>query len=207
MRAEQRLATLAKCFMTEAHRVGGLVLASGLSRRFGATNKLLAHVEGKSIVRRTVEAYVSVLDRVWVVIGHEATAVAETLNGLPVSLVENREFREGQSRALVRGVEALRASTTAAVIGVADQPYLTPQIITALCHEYVLSRASLVIPHYGGRPGNPVLFDRSLYAELAGVTGDVGGRHVIARHRDEAAVLEMEDTRAGRDVDHPEDLR
>src|SRR5947209_17646973 len=51
--------------------VGGIILASGMSTRFGASNKLLAHVHGVPVVQSTAQAYVDAgLDPLVVVVGH-----------------------------------------------------------------------------------------------------------------------------------------
>src|SRR5437588_755323 len=97
--------------------VSGIVLASGMSRRFGSRNKLLMPVGGVPIVRRTVDAYLAGgLSPVLVVIGYEGDRIAAALDGLEMRTIENPEFREGQSRALARGVEALPGDVAAAVI-------------------------------------------------------------------------------------------
>jgi molybdenum cofactor cytidylyltransferase len=188
--------------MEQQGRVAGIVLASGMSTRFGSPNKLLVSFRGEPVVRRTVRAYVdSGLDSIVVVTGHDAEAVETALAGLPVLTINNPDFREGQSRALVLGVRSTENSAAAAIIGVADQPHLDGEVIRKLITLYRRSRPRLVVPRYAGSRGNPVIFDRSLFSELLEAEGDVGGRHVIERHVDEIAWLDVPDGHIGGDID------
>lgn len=183
-------------------RPSGLILASGLSRRFGDGNKLLVPVQGEPLVRRVVHSYLGAgLASVVVVVGHEAAEVVSALDGLDVVTVHNPEYAAGQSRALIRGVRSLPSSASAAVIGVADQPFLTAQIIRDLIAVQATSGAPIVVPTYGGQQGNPVIFVRSLFRELLAVEGDVGGRPVIARHQRDVVAMAVSDARAGADID------
>lgn len=187
--------------------VAGLVLASGESRRFGRSNKLLAELGGETIVRRTVRAYAEAgLDSVAVVVGFQAAAVAAALDGLGVKLVPNPDYSEGQSAALRHGIAAVRGAD-AALIGVADQPFLTPDVVRGLAHEWRRSGARIVAPRYAGRRGNPVLFSSELFDELEAVRGDVGGRPVITAHPDMVTWVDVDDARIGADVDSPEEYR
>lgn len=187
--------------------VAGIILASGMSERFGASNKLLARVGGLPVIQRTTQAYVGAgLDPIVVVLGHEAQELEQLLRRLPVRCVHNPEYRLGQSRALVRGLEELPAGAEAAVIGVGDQPFLPADVIRALMARFKLDRPLLVAPRYAGQPGNPILFDRRLFPELHAVQGDVGGRPVVKSHNTDIVWLDIDDDRAGRDIDTPADL-
>lgn len=188
--------------------VAGLILASGMSRRFGEENKLLVELGGIPVIRHTVAAYAKAdLRPLVVVVGHDAERVAAALGGLGLTLVPNPDFDQGQSRALVRGVRALPPETAAAVIGVADQPYLNAGLIRALVERHTESGAPLVVPRYGGRRGNPVLFSAALFSELLEVEGDRGGRPVILAHAGEITWLDVPDVMPGLDLDTPADLR
>ncbi len=178
-----------------------------MSRRFGAGNKLLADVGGMPVVRRSTRAYIDAgLEPVVVSIGYQHRAVRAALTGLDVTLVENPEYEQGQSRALVHAVVRLPERAEAAVIGVGDQPWLQPATIRQLIEEWQRTHAPIVAPLYLGRRGNPVLFARVLFPELADVTGDVGGRPVIQKHRDEVAWVPVPDALQAADIDTPADL-
>jgi molybdenum cofactor cytidylyltransferase len=179
-----------------------------MSTRFGPGNKLLARIGGRALVERVATTYIAAgLDPVIVVVGFEASLVSAELACSPVVIVPNPNFGAGQSRALVRGVRNLPASAPAAVIGVADQPFLTPRVIEALIEAYRARAPRIVAPLFSGRRGNPVLFDRSLFGELLAVTGDQGGRPEIERHLGEVEWVEVGDEKAALDVDSEEDLR
>jgi molybdenum cofactor cytidylyltransferase len=188
-------------------RVAGVILASGMSTRFGQRNKLLVPVDGIPVVRRVVATYLdAVLDPVVVVVGHEESEVLAALEGLIVTAVRNADFRHGQSRALVAGVRALSENVGAAVIGVADQPFLSAALIRSLVEEWRRGRPLAVAPLYDRERGNPILYDRRLFPELLQVTGDQGGRAVFRRHAHEAVLVAAPHGREGMDVDTVEDL-
>jgi len=187
--------------------IAGLILASGMSRRFGSENKLLAKLRGESVIARTVRAYIEAdLEPVIVVVGYQSDAVMAELSGLPVETVLNPRYEEGQSRALVAGVSAFSPTTEAAIIGVGDQPLLNGVAVRRMADTYRSTGARLVVARYAGRRGNPVLFDRSLFDELVQVTGDSGGRQVLERHHAEISWVDFADANWALDVDSMLDL-
>jgi molybdenum cofactor cytidylyltransferase len=186
--------------------IAGIVLASGMSRRFGAGNKLLARFGGQSVISCTVQAYIDAhLAPLLVVVGYQAEEMVESLYGRSIQVVPNPDFLEGQSRSLRHGLLALPESTIAAVIGVGDQPLLRPETIRSLIDEYLRSHAPLVLPRYAGRRGNPVLFDRCLFLNCCLSRGH--GRAFSYREQSrEAAWVDIADTRSGADIDSEDDL-
>jgi molybdenum cofactor cytidylyltransferase len=187
-----------------ANSVRGVILASGLSQRFGRANKLLASVGGKPVVRWTTEAYLGALSDVLVVVGHQAELVCTAIGDLPVQIVMNPDYQSGQSAALRHGLAALPVDTEAAIVGVADQPLLTDTVLLQLITRWRQTSALVIAPLYGGQRGNPVLFAQSVFPELLSVQGDVGGRAVLAHHSVEWVPIEP--WWVGLDIDTPTDL-
>ena len=157
----------------------GLILASGTSNRFGASNKLLARVGSETVIERTLNAYLNAMAEVWVVVAPSPNPVADLISIEGVHLIENPDVAAGQSAALRHGIRSLPPQTRAAVIGVGDQPLLPSDVITDLIRAWNRGDALAVAPRYGGIPGNPVVFDRVLFPALLEVEGDIGGRNVL----------------------------
>jgi molybdenum cofactor cytidylyltransferase len=104
------------------------------------------------------------------------------------------------------GLAALPPEVSAAIFPLADQPFVTAEVIDAVISTYQQTLAPVVWPAFEGRRGNPVLFDRSLFAEMNQVTGDVGARPVLMAHQDQAEVVAVSEAGILRDIDRPADL-
>ncbi len=186
--------------------VAGVVLAAGASTRMGE-NKLFLRVEGETLLRRVVRrAIASGLDPVIVVLGHEADRAAWELGDLACRRVKNPDYASGQHTSFRAGIAAVPDSAPAAVILLADMPHVDESMIAALIERYRASDRPLVISEYGGVHAPPTLYDRSLFAEIAAMTGDGCGRQVVKRHRGEAEAVSWPAERLA-DLDVPEDVR
>lgn len=181
--------------------ISGVILAAGRSLRMGQPKLLLA-LEGKSLVRRVVEnALRSRLDEVLIVVGNEAARIRAEIDDCPVTIVENPLFAEGQSTSLRAGMGRIAPDAAAAIILMADQPFVGPEIIDEIVGRYRQERCLIVAPEYDGQIGAPVLFDRRLFPELMAVSGDKGGRDVLRSHRAEVSIVKFVASRAARDID------
>ncbi len=169
--------------------VAGVVLAAGASTRMGR-NKLLFALEGSSVLRRAVgRAIEAGLDPVVVVLGHEAERARRELDGLAVQIALNPGYEEGITGSLRTGIAALPADAAAAVVLLADMPFVTGDMLAMLVQRYRGRTAPLVISEYDGVHAPPMLYDRSLFPELLATSGERCGREVVRRHRHEAAVV------------------
>lgn len=186
--------------------ISALILAAGISSRMGFP-KLLLKLGEKTLLRRVVEnALASRAGEVVVVLGHKPRLLRAELAPWPqIKVVVNHDYREGMASSLRAGLEALDARAEAALILLADQPLVGAEVLDALMDEFRETGAPIVAPFYGGERGNPVLFARALFPELASVTGDEGGRGVIACHRAEVARVDIPTPSLGWDVDTWED--
>ncbi|MFN3621599.1 MAG: NTP transferase domain-containing protein, partial [Nitrososphaerales archaeon] len=91
-----------------------VVLAAGLSTRFGE-NKMLYPIEGEPMVRRVVKTILSSsIDEAVVVVGFEAEKVEAVLKDLNCKLVRNAEYETGGQSSSVRcGVKAIKQDADA----------------------------------------------------------------------------------------------
>ena len=129
-------------------------------------------------------------------------AFGDALAGLSLAMVENANPADGISSSIAIGLRALPETATAALIGVADQPYLTAEAIEELLRAFRPGR--IVVPRYGDHRGNPAVFDRRFFADLMELRGDRGGQVIVNAHPE--SVIEVSLAEAiGADVDRPED--
>ena len=182
-------------------RVSGIVLAAGTSSRLGRPKQLL-DVGGEPLLRHTVRnAMGSELDEVVVVLGSRAGEVAAEVGELGQWTVMNPRFAEGQSTSLVAGIKEVSPEAHGVLVLLGDQPLVSPAAIDRLVAAFARGQPEVVQATYGNVPGNPVLFGRSLFGELAVVTGDEGARSVVRRHRDSMTSVEVGDVADIMDVD------
>jgi molybdenum cofactor cytidylyltransferase len=160
--------------------VGGVILAAGQSSRYESGNKLLATIDGKSVVRHVAEtACESSLSEVIAVLGYENVAVAERLDGLPLSIRHNGDYAAGQSTSVGHGVEFARtADWDAALFLLGDMPFVQAGTVEQLIDAYRSGTATIIVPMHKGQRGNPVLFDSRHFETLASVSSDRGGREL-----------------------------
>jgi CTP:molybdopterin cytidylyltransferase MocA len=164
-------------------RVSAVVLAAGAGSRFGG-GKLLAALEGRPILQHVLDRLAtSGIDEVVVVLGADADEIEKTISWRAERRVRNPTPSRGLSSSLQLGIDAVGASTDAALIVLGDQPRLPARAIRALLDEGVDDAKPIAAPVYGGDAGrNPVLLGRSAYPLVGEATGDRGLGPVLADH-------------------------
>jgi molybdenum cofactor cytidylyltransferase len=174
----------------------------------GGPNKLLAELGGKPLVRIVTEqALASKAQGVIVVTGHQAEQVEKALQGLKVKFVRNPDFAAGLASSVKAGVAAVPANADGAVICLGDMPLIDAHLIDRLVEAFGPDRGSLIaVPVSDNRRGNPVLWSRRFFSELMTLDGDIGARHLIARHSEAVAEVTVEGRGAFLDIDTPQAL-
>jgi molybdenum cofactor cytidylyltransferase len=157
-------------------------------------------------LRHVVEAALAApVDEVVVVLGHGAAELEQELPRDPrVRTIFNPEYATGQSSSVKAGINALASQAQAAVFLLGDQPLISSRAIEALVSAFRSGHSAVVRPRYRGTPGHPVLFSRALFPELLQVTGDQGGRELLARHQAEVAMVDL-NLESPVDIDTKED--
>jgi molybdenum cofactor cytidylyltransferase len=184
--------------------VAGILLAAGTSTRMGR-NKMLLDLGGETVLRRAARcAIAGGLGPMIVVLGAEAERAEKELGGLECEIVMNPQFESGMTSSMQCGLAALPTTAAAAMILLADMPFVTADMISDMVRRYQQTAALLVISDYEGVNAPPMLYDKRLFGELQATHGERCGRQVVQRHRDQAEVLGWPAS-ALADLDTPED--
>ncbi len=191
LRAPQPILEVVTAEPGSSPQVAAIVLAAGASWRMGQPKQLLPLGEGTMLQRVIDTVLASPADAVIVVLGHRAAEVAATIDDWPVQIIVNEAWEKGLSSSVKAGLRAAGTDINAALFVLADQPAVSAEVMAQLVERYRQTRAPIVVPVYQSQRGNPVLFDRSLFAELMEVEGDQGGRDLINRYRDQVEEVEV----------------
>lgn len=176
-------------------KLGCVVMAAGDARRFGE-NKLAAEFQGKSLIRRALEAVpAEKFARVAVVTQYPEV---ERLAGeFGFTSVRNPHPDWGISYTIRLGLECV-GECGAVLFQVSDQPMLRRETVAAEVDFFLEHPEKLVGLAHDGVRGNPCIFPAAFFPELLSLTEDRGGSSVIRRHEEdlllfEAPALELED--------------
>lgn len=180
-------------------QTAGVILAAGGSERL-STPKQLLNWQGKPFVYQVAQqALEAGLAPLIVVTGAYHGQVVQALAGLPVEIVYNPDWQQGQSTSMKAGLKSLPEGCGSVMFLLSDQPQISSELIRQLMDRYFQNRKSITAPMVNGQRGNPLLFDQSSFSALAEVNGDRGGRAVINQF--EVDWLPWEDRRILLDVD------
>jgi molybdenum cofactor cytidylyltransferase len=172
--------------MARSH-IAILLLAAGSSSRFGSPKQLLPY-KGRALIRHLTEvALESNADQTYVILGSNSERMLSELRLLSLRIVENSAWKEGLASSIRAGVRALPNDVDAAIIMLADQPFVSREILNALIEKHRTSDKPIVASEYAGTVGVPALFARSLFPELLKLRGDRGAKAVIQRHENDVA--------------------
>ncbi|HET7678282.1 MAG TPA: NTP transferase domain-containing protein [Candidatus Limnocylindrales bacterium] len=192
--------------MTAPGRTVAVVLAAGAGQRFGGS-KLAAPLEGKPLLQHVLDALVEAgLARVVVVLGWDP-AVEAAVRWRGERRVTNRRPADGLSGSLRLGLAQVagQPDVHAALIVLADQPRLRPEVIRALLNAPTPRGTLAVVPRYAGGGGrNPVLLLRAGFALAHQAHGDAGLGALLAARPEMVHEVVVEGDNP--DVDTAEDL-
>jgi molybdenum cofactor cytidylyltransferase len=188
-----------------------VLLASGFSKRFGETDKLLASFRGKPLARHTLELVCGLgcFSRIFFAAAEEP--VLALAGGLPVTALRNEHPGRGQRESIRLGLEAAGAAE-GYMFFPCDQPLLDAAAVRRIVAA--LRPGRIVQPCYRGEPGSPVLFSAAFRDELLGLGEGEQGRDVMRRHQEslirveiaEPAISEAPPCSPLTDVDDPQTL-
>ena len=191
--------------MTEGSRIAAVVLAAGASTRMGTAKQLL-QIDGRPLVQHVLDnVQRSGVGEIILVLGHSAAAIQRELKLKGAQVVLNENFLQGMGTSLKSGLARVDSQVQAALIILADQPFVRPETLDQLIAAHERTRAQIVIPTYRGFRGNPVLLDRSVFPEVMGLSGDIGCRAIFGEHQDGIVKLEVGDVGILLDIDQKKD--
>ncbi len=184
-----------------------LILAAGASSRMRGADKLMQTIGGEALIHRMARIARETGQTVLVALPPAPHPRHDAISDLDVHRIEVPDAAEGMNASLRAGLAQLPPEADAVMILLADLPEITTEDLRRVAAAFRPDGDTLIWrgATAAGRPGHPVLFDRTLFSELAALAGDSGAQSVVRAHRDRVALIPLPGLHALRDLDTPED--
>jgi molybdenum cofactor cytidylyltransferase len=189
-----------------------ILLAAGLSKRFGASNKLLYSVDGKPIFLHTlISLHQSQLGNIVVVTGLDRDQV---LCQIPAHIsyqeVFNPAYNTGMTSSIQAGVAASSPLITAYMICLADQIKIKPSTYALIGKTYdnlySENEKTILIPNYKSQKANPVILPAYYKTDILQLKSSNGCKPIVLHNKEHTHNLEIDDPGLIYDIDRKEDL-
>jgi molybdenum cofactor cytidylyltransferase len=187
-----------------------LVLAAGKGARFGG-RKLLSPWRGGVLLDGALAVALDApVDAVLLVTGADGAEVAQAGRdfadgrgqGKRLTIVEATDYAQGLSASLRAGLAAVAPGAPGVLVFLGDMPVVPPDVPTALARA-LQAGATAAAPVHDGQRGNPVALSRTLFADLAALTGDQGARVLLDGLGERLTLIETDSRGVLIDVDRP----
>ena len=193
-------------------KIAGILLAAGSSRRMGAENKLLLPIYDRlPMIRWIAQTFLDAdIDKLIVVTGFQHETISKTLLGLDIEFVHNHDHLTGQASSVACGIKSLSEQYDGALIGLADMPFITSDLISRLIKSHELlskPEVRITMPIIEGRRANPVIWGRAFFDDLQDISGDEGGRQILSAYLSAVNGVSWDKIEVAEDIDLPEDIK
>lgn len=188
-----------------ARGIAGILLAAGISQRFGRDKLMYPLADGTPMaVAAAINLRAACPETIAVLRPHQE-ALASLLTAVGCEIIECPDAGGGMGHSLAAGVRAT-SDALGWVVALADMPFIatTSHLAVVSCLN---QGAKLAACAYQQQRGHPVGFSRIWLDPLTAMTGDLGGKSILEKHRLDLVLCQVNDPGVIRDIDRPEDLK
>ena len=189
-----------------------VILSAGESSRMGRPKALLP-IDGVRLIEKIVTALRSTrVGEIIAVLGHNAEEMREKISDLPVTIVVNPEYKQGQLSSLITAIRSIQSgensqSVDGILVHLVDHPYINAKLVDLMIDRFEQTKKLIVVPRHQGRRGHPVIFSRALFPELLAAPVDQGAKTVVHAHRDQTLEIDTDDAGVTIDIDTPDEYQ
>ena len=168
-----------------------LILAAGESKRMGRPKQLLPYKDSTLLLEKIKQFQSIENTQVFVVLGAYFKDIFPLLRELPVKVVMNTNWHEGMGSSLSKGVELIRKKDMfdRVLITLSDLPLMESSHYEQLIEMSKTSGKRIIQTEYEDTSGVPVIFDKSLFNNLAKLKNEEGAKPLIEKYKKEVLKL------------------
>ena len=186
---------------TESGKIGCVLMASGMSVRYGK-NKLLEKLGDREVLLHTADHLLEAGLHPLAVIRSREMAVLLEREGI------RYVFHDGtqKSDTIHTGIKNLDSGTIGYLFMPGDQPLVQQASVRKLVERFLSRPSEAVRLGFQDQAGSPVLFPTAFRKDLLDYTGDRGGMEVLKRKGVSCEVIQADHAWELWDVDTPEKM-
>jgi len=195
---------------SETGDVVALIMAAGVSRRFGSDKRQVRLDDGRTLLETTLATVSQVYSRCRLITRQDddielALPASSGQGELQRWVAEHAGNGLGGSLGdAFRHLIAADDSAIAAAVVLGDMPWLKATTCAQLNRHAHPSR--IVVPCHREKRGHPVLFGRGFWPALAALKEGDGAKAIVQANRQAVHTVAVEDIGVWRDIDTPDDL-
>ncbi len=185
-------------------KTGIIILAAGNSSRMGEPKQLMIYKNQTFLQHIIGEAKNASLEPVICVTGYQSERITKSITGLGISIVYNKNWREGMGTGIATGIKQLVLSDVDSVIlAVSDQPHVSADLFGTMQVLKEQSGKRIVACSYAGTLGTPVLFGKDYFNQLKSLSGNQGAKNIVKLNMTDVCPVEFD--KGNIDIDTKED--
>ena len=158
-----------------------VVLAAGLSKRYGLKNKILEKINGKTVIETILDRLIQIdsnKNNIVVIGGNNYNSLKKTLNKYDVKLFYNKNYKNGLGSS-VSFIFKKKISKNGIMFIPGDMPLISKKDFKKLINTFVQKKNKIISPCYKKKIGNPLIIPKIYFNLLKNLKNDEGARKFL----------------------------
>ena len=158
-----------------------VVLAAGLSKRFGLKNKILEKINGKTLIEIILDRLIQIdsnKNNIVVIGGNNYNSLKKTLNKYDVKLFYNKNYKNGLGSS-VSFIFKKKINKNGIMFIPGDMPLISIKDFEKLINTFVQKKNKIISPCYNEKIGNPLIIPKIYFNLLKNLKKDEGARKFL----------------------------
>ena len=158
-----------------------VILAAGLSKRYGLKNKILEKINGKTIIEIILDRLIQIdsnKNNIVVIGGNNYSSLKKTLNKYDVKLFYNKNYKNGLGSS-VSFIFKKKISKNGIMFIPGDMPLISIKDFKKLINTFFQKQNKIISPCYKEKIGNPLIIPKIYFNLLKNLKKDEGARKFL----------------------------
>ena len=158
-----------------------VVLAAGLSKRYGLKNKILEKINGKTVIETILDRLIQIdsnKNNIVVIGGNNYCSLKKTLNKYDVKVFYNKNYKNGLGSS-VSFIFKKKINKNGIMFIPGDMPLISIKDFKKLINTFVQKKNKIISPCYKKKIGNPLIIPKIYFNLLKNLKKDEGARKFL----------------------------